>query len=449
MNINKILIANRGEIALRIIRACRELGIQTVAVHSEGDEYSLHRNFADEDICIGPASSSDSYLNIPNIISAARITGTDAIHPGYGFLAESAKFSDICKSHEIKFIGPTSNTINRMGDKATARQTMQNAGVPVVPGSQGCISDENEALDFARKIGFPVIVKATAGGGGKGMRIVHREDDFLASYRMARAESGKAFSSDEVYIEKYIMDPHHVEVQILADEHGNVIHLGERDCSIQRSLQKLIEESPSPIVDDNLARQMGEAATKGAAASDYHGAGTIEFLVDNDHNFYFMEMNTRIQVEHPVSEMVTQIDLIKEQIRIASGAPINYRQEDVAFRGHAIECRINAEDPYNSFAPCPGQIHAFHTPGGFGVRVDTHVYSEYCIPPYYDSLLAKLIVWAKDREEAISRMKRALNEFIIEGVNTTIPFHKQVLNDERFVSGDFNTRFLENFNMSS
>ncbi len=442
----KILIANRGEIALRIIRACKELGIKTVAVHSTADENSLHRKFADEDVCIGPPLSTDSYLNIPNILSAADITDADAIHPGYGFLAENSRFSEVCQLHNITFIGPTKETIEQMGDKATARKTMIEAGVPVTPGSD-ILKDINEAKEIANEIGYPIILKATAGGGGKGMRICRDEADLIRNLPLAMSEAGKAFSNPDVYMEKYVEKPKHVEIQVLGDKFGNVIHLGERDCSVQRKHQKLIEESPCPILTEELRQKMGEAAIKGSKAAKYHGAGTIEFLLNSNGEFYFMEMNTRIQVEHPVSEMVTGIDLIKAQIMVAAGEVLPYTQEDVQFRGHSIECRINAENPYLNFTPQPGKIESFHLPGGFGVRVDSHVYQEYVIPQFYDSLLAKLIVWADNRKDAIWVMKRALDEFVIEGVETTIPFHKKVMNDERFKKGDFSTHFLDDFSM--
>lgn len=443
--IRKVLIANRGEIALRVIRACMELGIKTVAVYSEADRDSLHAWLADEDVCIGGPRPAESYLDPRRIISAAVITNADAIHPGYGFLAENADFADICEEHGITFIGPTPEQIRAMGDKAEAKRLMQEAGVPTVPGSDGVVDDLDEARKIAKDIGYPVMIKATAGGGGKGMRIAYDEADLVKKFEMARAEAKAAFGDPGVYIEKFIQNPRHIEVQLLGDGRGNVVHLGERDCTIQRRHQKLVEESPSPVVDEELRRRLGEAAVKGAKKINYRGAGTIEFLVDRDKNFYFMEMNTRIQVEHPVTEMVTHIDLIKEQIRIAMGEPLRFRQEDIRFLGHAIEARINAEDPYNDFAPSPGKITSFHPPGGLGVRVDTHVYAGYVVPPYYDSMLAKLIVWGETRDEAIARMRRALREFIIEGVKTTIPFHQKVMEDARFISGEFDTSFLEGF----
>lgn len=441
---NKVLIANRGEIALRVIRACKELGIKTVAIYSEADRDSLHVRFADEAVCIGPPPSKESYLNIPRIIAAAEITGADAIHPGYGFLAENEDFAEICESSGIKFIGPSAHSIRLMGDKATAKETMRNAGVPVVPGSDGTISDLNEALQVAKKIGFPVIIKATAGGGGKGMRVAKSNDEFERLFVLARNEAEAAFGNPEVYIEKYIEEPHHVEFQVLGDQHGNVIHIGERDCSIQRRHQKLIEESPSPIIDEELREAMGSAAVAGAKSVNYEGAGTIEFLVDGKKNFYFMEMNTRIQVEHPVTEELYGIDLVKEQIKIAAGSRV--KKIKVKPKNWVIECRINAEDPEKDFRPAPGKITVFHQPGGIGVRTDTHIYAGYTVPPYYDSLIAKLIVKGSDRIDAIKKMERALEEFIIEGVKTTIPFHLKVMRDENYRKGKYDTHFLENFN---
>jgi acetyl-CoA carboxylase biotin carboxylase subunit len=440
----KVLIANRGEIAIRVIRACKELGIRCVAVHSEADNFSLHRKFADEDICIGPARSADTYLNIPRIIAAAEITGADAIHPGYGFLAENAQFSKICKEHHITFIGPTKEMIDSMGDKASARETMSAAGVPIIPGT-GILAGLDDAKKKAREIGYPVMIKATAGGGGKGMRACFNEKELEEMLPMAQNEAQLGFSNPDVYMEKLIEKPRHIEIQILADNHGNAVYLGERDCSIQRRHQKLIEEAPSPIMTPDLRRRMGEAAIKGVKGTGYHGVGTIEFLVDKHLGFYFMEMNTRIQVEHTITEEITDINLIKEQILAASGERLKFNQEDInkRFYGHSIECRINAEDPDNNFSPCPGLISHLHFPGGLGVRVDSHIYSGYEIPPYYDSLLAKLIVWGVNREEAINRMKRALDEFVIEGVKTTIPFHKKVLNNKTFNQGNFTTKFLE------
>jgi len=441
----KILIANRGEIALRVIRACRELGIRTVAVYSEADANSLHRRLADEDVCIGPGPSRDSYLNVSRIISAAEITDADAIHPGYGFLAENAEFAELCGKCRIKFIGPSPEVIAKMGDKSEAKKAMRKANVPVTPGSQGLISDLDEATKLANEIGYPVIVKAVAGGGGRGMRVAHTQIALSTALATAQAEAEKAFGNAGVYIEKYIENPKHVEVQILADEHGNVIHLGERDCSVQRRHQKLIEESPCPIMDEKTRKRIGDAAVKAAKAVGYSNAGTIEFLMDKDKNFYFMEMNTRIQVEHPVTEQVTSIDLVKEQIRVAAGEKLSIRQDDVRLTGHSIECRINAEDPSRNFMPSPGQVNTYHVPGGPGVRIDSHVYEEYVIPPFYDSMIAKLIVTAANREEAIRRMDRALAEFIIEGVATTIPFHQKVIRSEEFRRGDFGTGFVEGF----
>ena len=440
----KILIANRGEIALRIIRACRELDIRTVAVYSDADRDSLHVRFSDEDICIGPAPSRDSYLNIPRILAAAEITGADAIHPGYGFLAENAEFAEICERSGLVFIGPTAEQIRRMGDKAEARRTMIQVGVPVVPGSEGAIEDEDEALAEASRIGFPVMIKATAGGGGKGMRIAGEREDFARAFQMARNEAEAAFNNPSVYLERYLERPRHVEIQLLGDRHGNLVHLGERDCSTQRRHQKLIEEAPSPAVTPELRERMGEAAVRGGRAFGYHGAGTVEFLLGSDGEFYFMEVNTRIQVEHPVTELVTAIDLIKAQISVAAGERLELRAAP-AFRGHSLECRINAEDPEQNFRPSPGTITTFHAPGGPGVRVDTHVYDGYVIPPHYDSLLAKLIVHGKTREEARIRAYHALEEFILEGVHTTIPFLRKVLGHPEFVAGDIDTGFVERF----
>jgi acetyl-CoA carboxylase, biotin carboxylase subunit len=439
----KVLIANRGEIALRVIRACRELGLETVAVYSEADRESLHVRFADDDVCIGPPPSRQSYLKIPNIIAAAEITGADAIHPGYGFLAENAEFADICKASNIVFIGPTGDQIRQMGDKATARRLAAEAGVPTVPGSPGTIDDPDEALAFAESIGFPVIIKATAGGGGKGMRIVHEAEQFPQLFGLAQNEALAAFNNGAVYVEKYIQHPRHVEIQVVGDNFGKVVHLGERDCSVQRRHQKLIEESPSPALSAVLRDRMGQAAVALASNIGYAGAGTLEFLLDTDGSFYFMEMNTRIQVEHPVTEMVTSFDLVKEQIRVAANEPISFQGDGRRLRGHAIECRINAEDPARNFQPCPGFITAYHPPGGPGVRVDTHVYAGYTVPPYYDSLLAKVIVHGNDREEALTRMGQALDSFILEGVTTTIPFLARVIRHPDFVAGDIDTRFLE------
>ena len=441
--LNKILIANRGEIALRVIRACREMDIKTVAVYSEADRESLHVRFADEAVCIGPPSPKESYLNIPRIIAAAEVTNADAIHPGYGFLAENASFAEICETSGITFIGPTALMISAMGDKALAKDTMRKSEVPVIPGSGGEIDNVKNARDLAESIGYPVIIKASAGGGGRGMRIVRRPEEFEKLFQTARAEAESAFGNSGVYIEKYIDEPRHIEIQVLGDTYGNVIHLGERDCSIQRRHQKLIEESPSPIVDDELREKMGDAAIRGAKSVSYRGAGTIEFLVDRDRNFYFMEMNTRIQVEHPVTEEVTGFDLIREQIEIMNGKRLTRRK--IKPIGHAIECRINAEDPNKDFRPSPGRITSLHIPGGLGVRVDTHAYAGYTITPFYDSLIAKLIVHAPTREAAIKRMSIALDEFIVEGIQTTIPFHAKVMNNERFREGDVDTRFLETF----
>jgi acetyl-CoA carboxylase, biotin carboxylase subunit len=438
----KVLIANRGEIALRVIRACRELGIETVAVYSEADRESLHVRFADDDVCIGPPPARDSYLKIPRIIAAAEITGADAIHPGYGFLAENAEFAETCAASNIAFIGPTADQIRVMGDKAAARRAMSDVGVPIIPGSPGPVDDPDQALEFAASIGFPVIIKAAAGGGGKGMRVAKDADDFARSFQLARSEALSAFGNGEVYVEKYLARPRHIEFQILGDKHGNVIHLGERDCSVQRRHQKLIEEAPSPAMTPDLREAMGTAAVAGAKAIDYVGAGTIEMLLDADGSYYFMEMNTRIQVEHPVTEMLTGVDLVKEQIRVAAGEPLSVR-ELPPLRGHVIEVRVNAEDPARNFQPSPGKITTFHPPGGPGVRLDTHVYSGYTVPPYYDSLLAKLICQGRTREEAIARMRIALDSFIIEGVTTTIPFLGRVMQNPRFMAGEVDTKFLE------
>lgn len=439
---HKILIANRGEIAVRIIRACREMGIYTVAVYSEADRDALHVKLADEAYCIGPATARDSYLNFTSIMSVATLTEADAIHPGYGFLAENSDFAELCAECHIQFIGPRSDAIQKMGDKVTAIDTLRHAGVPVIPGSDGLIDDEEEAVQTAEAIGYPIVVKATAGGGGKGIRVVHSAEELLQSIHTARQEAEANFGNAGVYLEKYLQNPRHVEVQILADRHGNVIHLGERDCSVQRRMQKLIEETPSPAVSESLREKMGQAAVRAAYAVDYEGAGTVEFLLE-DGNFYFLEMNTRIQVEHPVTEMVTGIDLIKEQIRIAAGEPLSVRQEDIQLNGWAIECRINAEDPENNFRPTPGEITFYLPPGGVGVRVDSSAFPGAEIPPFYDSMIAKLIAWGKTRNEAIVRMQRALAEFAVEGVATTIPFHLQVLAHERFVAGDVTTKFLD------
>ena len=438
----KVLIANRGEIALRVIRACRELGIQTVAVYSEADRESLHVRFADDDVCIGPPPSRQSYLRIPNIIAAAEITGADAIHPGYGFLAENAEFAETCAASNIAFIGPTPEQIRVMGDKAAARKAMADVGVPIIPGTPGGVEDPEEALGLARDIGFPVIISAAAGGGGKGMRVAKDADDFARSFQLARSEALSAFGNGEVYVEKYLARPRHIEFQIMGDKHGNTIHLGERDCSVQRRHQKLIEEAPSPIMTPELRERMGEAAVRGAKSIRYVGAGTIEMLYNEDGSFYFMEMNTRIQVEHPVTEMLTGIDLVKEQIRVAAGEKLSV-MELPPLRGHVIECRVNAEDPARNFQPSPGRIEVFHPPGGAGVRLDTHVYAGYTVPPFYDSLIAKLIVQGRDRQEAIRRMHMALESFIIEGVTTTIPFLGRVMMNKKFQAGDVDTRFLE------
>jgi acetyl-CoA carboxylase, biotin carboxylase subunit len=446
--IKKVLIANRGEIAVRIIRACKELNIETVAVYSEGDKEALHVRMADEAYCIGPTASKDSYLNFTNIMSVATLTGVDGIHPGYGFLAENADFAEICSECNIAFIGPTPDAINKMGTKDVARTTMKEAGVPIVPGSDGIIQDIEEGIQIAEKIGYPVIIKATAGGGGKGIRIARNEQELVKGINITQQEAATAFGNPGVYLEKFIEDFRHVEIQVLGDTFGNVIHLGERDCSIQRRLQKLLEETPSPALDPIKRDEMGQAAVKAAKAVDYTGAGTIEFIFDhNTGDFYFMEMNTRIQVEHPVTEMVTGIDLIKEQINIASGKPISVKQEDVTFNGWSIECRINAENPEKNFMPSPGKIEMYLPPGGFGVRVDSAAYPGYFIPPYYDSMIAKVITYGKSRQEAVDRMKRALSEFVIEGVETTIPFHIKLLEHEKFVSGDFNTKFLEMYDV--
>jgi len=438
----KILIANRGEIALRIIRSCKEMGIKTVAVYSTADADSLHVKFADEAVCIGPPPSKDSYLKIPSILAAAEITNAEAVHPGYGFLAENAEFSRICGEHELKFIGPSPDSISRMGDKAVAKDTMIQSGVPVVPGSDGVVETFEDAEKIVDEIGLPVIVKASAGGGGRGMRVVQDANSLKKSFEMCRNEAKTAFDNPAVYIEKFVENPHHVEIQVLADQHGNAIHLGERDCSLQRRHQKILEEAPSPLMTAELRKKMGDAATNAAKAVNYEGAGTVEFLVDDDLNFYFMEMNTRIQVEHPVTEEITGYDLIAEQIRVAAGEKIESKSP--ALRGHAIECRINAEDPEHNFRPSAGVISVFHPPGGHGVRLDTHAYSGYRIPPHYDSMIAKLIVSAPTREEAIKKMKRSLQEFIIEGIKTTIPYHIQLMDDENFKKGTFSTKYLEN-----
>ena len=441
----KILIANRGEIALRIIRACHELGIDSVAVYSTADEFSLHVKFADEAVCIGPPQSSESYLNIPRIIAAGEITNADAIHPGYGFLAENPEFSKICKENGFAFIGPNSEIINSMGDKAQAKKTMSLAGVPVIPGNEGILKNSSEAKDLAKKMGYPVMLKASAGGGGRGMRLVHEEKDLEQLYTTASNEALTAFNNGDMYIEKFVENPRHIEIQILADSYGNVVSLGERECSIQRRHQKLIEEAPSPAVDKDLRKKMGEAAVKGAKAVNYIGVGTIEFLLDKNKNFYFMEMNTRIQVEHPITEMVTGADLIKQQIRMHAGKKFPEYLYDFKLRGHSIECRINAENPDMNFAPSPLPITSYHMPGGKGVRVDSHAYAGYKIPSQYDSLIGKMIVHSPNREDAINRMERALEETIIEGPKTTIPFHQEIMKNDKFRSGDFDTSFLESF----
>jgi acetyl-CoA carboxylase biotin carboxylase subunit len=443
--LKKVLIANRGEIALRVIRTCREMGLKTIAVYSTADKDSLHVKFADEAVCIGKPASSDSYLNIPHIMAAAEITNADSIHPGYGFLAENAKFAEICGEHNIKFIGPTPSQIRAMGDKMTAKETMIAAGVPVVPGGEGLLNSVDEAKSLAKDVGYPIILKATAGGGGKGMRVVWEESEMERNYEAAKIEAAASFKNDGIYMEKFVEEPRHIEIQIAGDRYGKVCHLSERDCSIQRRHQKLVEESPSPFMTDDLRQRMGEAAKKAASAIGYESVGTIEFLVDKHRNFYFMEMNTRIQVEHCVTEEVTNFDLIKEQIKIAAGEPIS--GQDYQPQGHAIECRINAEDPYNDFRPSPGRITVMHQPGGHGIRIDSHAYAGYTIPPYYDSMIAKIIAVARTREEAINTMSRALSEYVIEGIKTTIPFHQQLMRNEAFRSGDFNTKFLEGFKM--
>jgi acetyl-CoA carboxylase biotin carboxylase subunit len=441
--IKKVLIANRGEIALRVIRACKELGVETVAVYSQADRDSLHVRFADDDVCIGPGPSRESYLVVPRIIAAAEITGADAIHPGYGFLAENAEFAETVKASGLTFIGPTPHQIRSMGDKATARRLAKEAGVPTVPGSPDTIQDLDEALKVAGGIGYPVIIKATAGGGGKGMRVARSAEEFTQSFTLAQNEALSAFGNGSVYIEKYLARPRHVEIQVMGDQHGRVVHLGERDCSVQRRHQKLIEEAPSPALTDEIRHKMGESAVKLASAIGYVGAGTIEFLLDEDGSFYFMEMNTRIQVEHPVTEMVASFDLVKEQIRVAGGEPLSWQGDGLRLRGHAIECRINAEDPYKNFQPSPGTITAYHPPGGPGVRVDSHVYAGYQVPPFYDSLLAKVIVHGNTRAEALTRMRNALSTFVLEGVTTTIPFLGKVLAHPDFVAGKVDTKFLE------
>lgn len=441
----KILIANRGEIAVRVIRAAKELGIKTISIHSEADEECLHTKISDQDICIGPPLSKDSYLNIFAIISAAEIAGADAIHPGYGFLAENSKFSSICKDHKITFIGPSAEVIELLGNKDKARKTMQSVGVPVTPGTD-VIEKVEEAIEFAKEVGYPVIVKAVAGGGGKGMRVAWSEDELRNIIPIAQGEAKAAFGNPDVYVEKYLENPRHIEIQFLADEYGNVVHLGERDCSIQRRHQKLLEEAPSPALTPEIREAMGEAVRKGVSKVGYVGAGTMEFLFENG-KFYFMEVNTRIQVEHPVTEMITSVDIVKEQILVAMGERLSFKQEDVKFHGHAIECRINAEDPFKNFMPTPGKIEEYRTPGGPGIRIDSHVYAGYEVPKYYDSLIAKLIAWGRNRDEAIARMKRALQEYKIVGVKTTIPFFEKLLEHPDIIKGNYSTKFLENFSI--
>ncbi|KHE71658.1 acetyl-CoA carboxylase biotin carboxylase subunit [Halobacillus sp. BBL2006] len=444
--IKKVLIANRGEIAVRIIRACKEMGIATVAVYSEADKEALHVQLADEAYCVGPKLSKDSYLNYTNIMSLATLTETDAIHPGYGFLAENAEFAEMCEECNITFVGPSAYAIQKMGTKDVARETMREAGVPIVPGSEGIIENEEEGLKVAKEIGYPVIIKATAGGGGKGIRVARDEEDLKKGIRMTQQEAETAFGNPGVYLEKFIENFRHVEIQVLADNHGNAVHLGERDCTIQRRLQKLIEETPSPAISEDMREKMGDAAVKAALAVNYSGAGTVEFIFDKEEDkFYFMEMNTRIQVEHPVTEMVTGVDLIKEMLLIANNEKLSFTQEEIEFEGWAMECRINAEDPFKNFMPSAGKIEMYLPPGGLGVRVDSAAYPGYMIPPYYDSMVAKLITYGKDREEAIRRMRRALDEFVIEGVHTTIPFHQRMMEHDIFVGGDFNTKFLEKY----
>jgi len=443
---NKVLIANRGEIALRIIRTCKEMGIKTVAVYSKADEESLHVRFADEAVCIGPAPSAESYLKIPNIIAAAEITNADAIHPGYGFLSENSKFSKICAEHQIKFIGATGDQIDKMGDKATAKATMKEAGVPTIPGSEGLLKDVKDAKKTAKQVGYPVMIKATAGGGGKGMRAIWSEEEMEKAFESAVQEATAAFGNGGMYMEKLIEEPRHIEIQVVGDQYGKACHLSERDCSIQRRHQKLTEETPSPFMTDKLREEMGQAAIKAAEYIKYEGAGTVEFLVDRHRDFYFMEMNTRIQVEHPITEQVIDYDLIREQILVAAGVPIS--GNNYVPKLHSIECRINAEDPYNDFRPSPGKITTLHTPGGHGIRLDTHVYSGYIIPPHYDSMIAKLITTAQTREEAINKMKRALDEFVIEGIKTTIPFHRKLMDHPDYLAGNYTTKFMEDFSMN-
>ncbi len=445
--IKKILVTNRGEIAVRVIRAAKELGLKTVAIHSEADKDSLHTKLADQDVCIGPALSKDSYLNIPAIISAAEITGADAVHPGYGFLSENSKFARICADHNLIFIGPSGDVMDMLGDKATARKTMSEVGVPITPGT-GIIKDVSEALKFAHEVGYPVIVKATAGGGGKGMRVAWSDDELSSILPIAQAEAQTAFGNPDVYVEKYLQNPRHIEIQFIADKHGNVAALFERDCSIQRRHQKLIEEAPSPALPDKIREKMIEAVRRGAAHAGYFGAGTMEFLYDEEAGqFYFMEVNARIQVEHPVTELITGVDLVKEQIRVAMGEKLSFTQEDLRINGHAIECRINAEDPYMNFMPVPGKITNLHFPGGPGIRIDSHIYAGYEIPKFYDSLVAKVLAWGRNREEAIARMRRLLDEMRIEGIKTTAPFHRQMMDNPDFIRGAYSTKFMENFKM--
>ncbi|NFD76506.1 acetyl-CoA carboxylase biotin carboxylase subunit [Clostridium botulinum] len=439
----KILVANRGEIAVRIIRACREMGIETVAIYSEADKDALHVQLADEAVCIGPPSSKDSYLNMYNIISATVLTGSQAIHPGFGFLSENSKFANMCKDCNIVFIGPDSETIDKVGNKSNARDIMIRAGVPVIPGSNGVIHNEEEALNIAEEIGYPVVVKASAGGGGRGIRIVHSKENMIKAFNTAKSEAKGSFGDDSMYVEKFIKNPRHIEFQILGDNYGNIVHLGERDCSLQRRNQKVLEEAPSPCMNEGLRKRMGDVAIKAARAVEYKNAGTIEFLLDEDGSFYFMEMNTRIQVEHPITEMITGVDILKEQIKIAYGERLNIKQKDIKIQGHAIECRINAEDYKNGFRPCPGKIENLYTPGGLGVRLDSSVYSGYTIPPYYDSMIGKLIAYGRNREETIQIMKRALGELIIEGVNTNIDFQFIILEDENFIKGEYTTKYIE------
>lgn len=440
---NKILIANRGEIAVRIIRACKEMNIKTVAIYSEADKEALHTKLADEAVCIGPAPSNKSYLNIKNIIEAAYITGSDSIHPGFGFLSENSQFARICRESNIKFIGPTSEVIDLLGNKSNSKEMMKKAGVPVIPGSDGSIRGLKEAFDIAEKIGYPIMLKAAAGGGGKGIRIVNNSDELETSYNIVKQEAKISFNDDEIYIEKFVKNPRHVEIQILADEHGNIVHLGERDCSIQRKHQKVIEETPSTAIDEKLRNKMGEAAVKAAKAAGYTSCGTVEFLVDSDKNFYFMEMNTRIQVEHPITEMRTGIDIVKEQIKIAAGEKLKFKQKDINFKGYSIECRINAEDPSKNFMPCPGKITGLNLPGGNGVRIDSSIYDGYTIPSYYDSMLAKIIVFGNTRNEAIAKMKRALEELVIDGIETNRDFLFEIIKNPDFIRGNFDTSFIE------